>query len=249
MTTIYKYRVYCNSDTRYETAWGETEPLTCPVNTNHTIDRSKTVIIDTITQSIVQIKDEDIATGGNYQCATILLEAPPHTTTTKDVSWPYPVSVFSITFNTSPDHEGTILNSIAAPDATIGAIVAPLPANCNTVYASSTVFNYISIGFHMKVTDGINSDDLGEVLAIDKVHNKITTMYKTTHNYSPLSPTYVQMTVYRIKDFIFGPAGKYTVGKVRLVGAPIPANIIIRTMYENNTDKYLKLMAQVQIAY
>jgi len=44
---LYKYRVYCSTDSKHEYTWvdeADGEPTTCPTNTSHTIDTSKTVI-------------------------------------------------------------------------------------------------------------------------------------------------------------------------------------------------------------
>jgi len=56
MATWYKYRVYCNTDSKNEETLALTEPTTCPTNTAHTIDSSKTVIIETKAPNIVKIK-------------------------------------------------------------------------------------------------------------------------------------------------------------------------------------------------
>lgn len=48
--TIYKWRVWCVTENDWETIWSIEEPTVCPTNVNHTIDSSKTTIIDTITE-------------------------------------------------------------------------------------------------------------------------------------------------------------------------------------------------------
>jgi len=57
MADLFKYRVYCETDSVYETIWAETEPTTCPVNTSHSITSSATSIIDTILS--VPLSDSD----------------------------------------------------------------------------------------------------------------------------------------------------------------------------------------------
>jgi len=49
-TTVYKYRVWCDTDSKYVEVWGDTEPTTCPENNGHTIDTTKTAVIEHITQ-------------------------------------------------------------------------------------------------------------------------------------------------------------------------------------------------------
>lgn len=46
MSSIYKYRVYCQTEGAYVYGWFESEPSTCPTNTGHTITGSATAIVD-----------------------------------------------------------------------------------------------------------------------------------------------------------------------------------------------------------
>jgi len=41
------YRIWCVTDGKYEYEWSETEPTVCPVNPAHTIDPTKTAVVDT----------------------------------------------------------------------------------------------------------------------------------------------------------------------------------------------------------
>lgn len=49
-TTVYKYRVWCDTDSKYVEVWGEAAPTVCPENDAHSIDPVKTAIIDSVTQ-------------------------------------------------------------------------------------------------------------------------------------------------------------------------------------------------------
>ena len=67
MSTVCKYRLFCSTDSKDEYVWNDSEPTTCPTNVAHTIDTSKTVIVQTIDESIVKI-DENVGTlGGHYK--------------------------------------------------------------------------------------------------------------------------------------------------------------------------------------
>lgn len=58
MATVYKYRVWCSTDSKYEYVWGETAPTTCPTNTGHTIDGAQTVIVEKAGNEIVEVTQE-----------------------------------------------------------------------------------------------------------------------------------------------------------------------------------------------
>ena len=116
MTTIYLYRVYCVTDSTYETIWAEDEPTTCPVNTAHTIDATKTAIIDSREPDQVTIKEETIATGGHFGCNTLVVNAIKNATTSVTLSWPHPISVLSLEFVTESVHVGDCISASISKD-------------------------------------------------------------------------------------------------------------------------------------
>ena len=249
MTTVSKYRVYCNTESTYQTIWGETTPTSCPINTNHTIDPTKTAIADTVEENVVKIKEENIPTGGNFKCDTVVIDAPASTVTYTDVSWPFPVCVYSVTFVTKDIHEGGSVCVQISPNTTIGALVAPVALSAKAFYVSSTVLQYLVVGYSVRITDGINVDDLGYCLTVDKTTNKITTSKGSTHTYSPYTPTYVQMTAYLIETYEIGPAWEYTIGQSKIGGVYLPANALVRATYKNIAPINNKLIIQVEYTY
>lgn len=48
MADVFKYRVWCETEGKYVEGWFEEEPTTCPNNNTHTIDTSKTSIVEDI---------------------------------------------------------------------------------------------------------------------------------------------------------------------------------------------------------
>jgi hypothetical protein len=63
MAIINKYRIWCSTDGKYEYIWSEEEPTTCPVDTGHTIDSSKTAIVESKGDKVVDISDIHDETG------------------------------------------------------------------------------------------------------------------------------------------------------------------------------------------
>ncbi len=49
-TTINKYRVWCNTDNKWEETWDEFTPTICPINYSHDINHETVTIIDSVTQ-------------------------------------------------------------------------------------------------------------------------------------------------------------------------------------------------------
>jgi hypothetical protein len=57
MTTVSKYRIYCETEDDTVYTWAESEPTTCPNNTAHTIDTDSISIVDHIEENHVQLQD------------------------------------------------------------------------------------------------------------------------------------------------------------------------------------------------
>ena len=51
MATLYRYRIYCSTESLYVYTWAESEPSVCPNNNAHTITSSLTTIVDTVSST------------------------------------------------------------------------------------------------------------------------------------------------------------------------------------------------------
>jgi len=145
MTTIYKYRVYCTTDSTYEYTWDEDEPTTCPTNTAHSIDSTKTTIIETQEDGQVTIKEENTPTGGHFAASTITINAIKNTVSTKTICWPYNISVLSVTFTSSTINSDDIVEIIIGDKTVVGVLtgnVAPASAWTSQNYTNGQVVTY-----------------------------------------------------------------------------------------------------------
>lgn len=122
MTTVYKWRVRCDTDNTWESLWSEEEPIVCPVNTTHTINGDLTSIVDKIEKNRVEIIEESIPTGGHYQTHSIKIMANANTTTEVKTNWPVNISALAVNFVTVDENQGDCINMYAGKDLTIGAI-------------------------------------------------------------------------------------------------------------------------------
>lgn len=146
MTTLYKYRIYCTTEGKYEYQWSESVPTTCPTNTAHTIDATKITIVDSLDPNEVKIQEEATPTGGHFQIATMKVNALKNATSMATLSWPYPISALSMRYVSSGDantgHKGDIINVIVGKNTIIGAIgaaVTPASAWTSQNYTSGSV--------------------------------------------------------------------------------------------------------------
>ena len=60
MTTLYRYEIFCQTDSRVESVWATTPPTTCPVNSAHLVLLSSIAIIDKNVQNSISFGDDSI---------------------------------------------------------------------------------------------------------------------------------------------------------------------------------------------
>ena len=247
--TVYKYRIYCNTEAQNVYEWAETAPTTCPNNTSHSINMNSISIIDKIASNEVKIQSESVPTGGNFRTETFKISSTGAGVTTTQISWPFNVSLLLATCTCTPDNNGDKVTVEIPSDLTIGNITQDVSVNDTVINVSSSVTSNIAIGFYVSITDGANSDELGRVLAVNTINNTITVEAGSTNSYSAASPTLVAMTVRPIDNFEFGPVQTYNIGQSSLGASHIPANIPIVVKYTNNGSTPKTLIFNYEYLY
>jgi hypothetical protein len=249
---LYKYRVFCTTDSQNEFIWldeNDSEPTTCPVNTAHTIDGSKTTIVDSRKPETFRIKEESTPTGEHFMCETKVINTDANDTSENDYSWPYPISILAVYMITTSDHEGDNFEAMIAPNTTIGTITSDVSANDTVITVSQTVIDNTSVGYYVTLDDGTNSDNLGHVLAIDKVAKTLTVETAAVNSFSAATPTYVKQTVYYLRNYEFGPAWEYVIGESKIGASYMPANTVLRARYTENSGTNKKLVVKFEYLY
>lgn len=239
MSNIYKYRLKCTTENKYVYVWSETTPNNiCPNNSSHTISTTESPkIVDIKDDHIMIVKEENTPTNGFYQSIckkwTIPASSGPHNL---DFDlFKFPINLLSTSFVTTNDHIGDKMDAVVAPNTVIGVIIANVAINDIFIYVSSTVLDYIYEGDYVELTDGTNTSNLGVVIDVLKSTNQIKVDIPSTNNFNASTPTYVKRTSYYCKDFYIGFPFKYTAGEDKIGGSYIPANILVRLVYYNNS--------------
>ncbi len=247
MTTIYKYRVYCTTAAKYEYIWDDVAPTTCPANPAHSIDSSKTTIVDRRSQTVVEIKEETTPTGGFFICETLPVSIAANQTATFPYTWPIPITVLMVGFTSTGDNEGDILSLSVAPDTTIGTLTANIGTGVSTIDVSQTVIDNIKVGFHVTITDGTNTNQLGRCLIINKAAKTIAIETATTNSFNANS--LIKITIYMMKNYTIGPAWEYEIGTSKIGGSYVPAGRTVKVVYENKTNAAKTLNPRVEYLY
>ena len=249
MTTVNHYKLWCSTENAYVYTWGTSPPTTCPHDTSHTVDTNTTVITESVSPNLVTIQAPSYGTNASYRvdCFDVPVAAGPNVVTTYDIVWPYNVSVRGTTLHFTSDNIDDVLNVVAAPDTTIGAITSDVTAGDTVINVTPTVFSYVQVGYFLSLSDGLNSSDLGEIIALNSSNGQVTVTVPADQNYSAASPTYVRFTVGRIRNFKIRNAGAIPLGQAEIGGTVVPAGTITRILYNNqsNTPKTFNALAEI----
>jgi hypothetical protein len=171
MTTVYKYRIWCTTESTYVEGWGISEPTTCYTNTTHTIDAGKTIITDSVDEKTVNINEGSSSLGGfyrsqgekiiipeNYIIAGTITEPVSDTDTIihmDDVSLINIDDYIGITNGTASAILGTII-SINSTNNELGIVTTKHPESFSTFTTSGTSIQLLSSN-----NDFIQPHDIG----------------------------------------------------------------------------------------
>lgn len=250
-TTVNQYQIYCETEEEYVSAW-DTAPLTsCPHNNTHVVDLNSVVIIGAVNEAAVKIDQEDIPTQGYYRLYGFQFTAAtgPNIDTSYDVTFPYPVNILTVTLEAGDENIGDIVNAVVGPGTVIGVITADVSIGDTIINVSSTVLSIIKMGFQATLSDGTQTDALGEVTNIDLINNQITVASAATLSFSASSPTYVQMTVLRVTNYYIHNTNATPWGNGSYGGSYLPANVIGRVIYTNMSDQPKIVSINIEMFY
>lgn len=239
MATLKKWKVYCTDESTYYEVWKDvTDPieLQCPVNTAHTLNGNLTIDVadHQVISKVFVVEEESLTTQGFFRTKgrNLLISGNVGDVTTDVLTWPYDTTILHGWFHTTNNHVGDQVSCYVSPGVVVGAIDAPVTAGDTEIVVSQTVMDNFAVGFEMEITDGVTSNKLGEVSAMNG--NLFTVTTAATDNFSPLSPTYVKQTVVIVEDMpIVAPLSRYAFAEKKQRGKGLPANIPLVIQYNN----------------
>jgi hypothetical protein len=250
--TIYKYRIWCVTDSKYEYVWAESPPTTCPTNTAHSVDTGKIAVVDKREEDLVTIREENIATGGHYQASFNRLVVPsgvPGSLTTLDISFPHPISLLAAEWTNKDDIEGDEIEFQIAPETIVGAIASGVASGVNVIPVQQSVIDNVDVGYRIELLSASGYCNLGRLIDQNNSDNTITTEYSTVQAFSPLWPTYVRMHVEMVIRGYLAGNGRIQLGEAKIGGSYIPAGTILRARYWNNNGLAKQLVFVLEYLY
>lgn len=235
MSVINKYEIYCNTEETYIIGWGETPPTKCYNNASHDVNIHSVQLLDTVASNTVSIKEDMVDVTGNkwVECIPILDVAP---TETKSVTYTFPitVSMYSFMFVTDATNKGDNLSIIANPNTDVGLISNDIAVGATTLTLPALVISQIVPGFWLVIDDGTNIDDIGRVLAVNRLTNTITFQTPTTHAFSATN-THVKFSIKVLNNLRLCGADKYRFFDDIIGSTPIPTGTTATFIYTNNS--------------
>ena len=228
--SVFLFRCYCTTESIFVQSWSINAPTYCPNNNTHTIDASTIAIIDEITSSQVQVVPQVGTTGGEYRAESVSFTIPANSTGTYTNVWPYDISVKTVSFNSTPQQQGDIINSLIAPNTVVGVVTSSVSIGDLIIHCSPTVIANFKKGYLLSITDNNSTSKLGEVTDISST--TITCSVASTFAFA--AGSVVLLTVNNIRDFVLGPAGPVHLQASGSTAAIIPANTVVLVVYKNN---------------
>ena len=251
MTEVNEYKIYCNTDSKWEYMWGVTPPTTCPTNTAHSVDLSSVSVAHVVAEKIVIIQEEEVPTGGHFGAETIIIDAGNFETKVKDVSWPIPISVLEIIVHPTTGMENDTISVDIAPNTTVGVLTATGATGATVHSVSSTVTDNIKVGYYACLAGHTGATAmLGRVLNVNGASGYITTEFPiTVHDYAP-TLTAVQQDIFMMHEHELPVSSvPFPIGGSKIGGSYIPANTTIRCTYVNSSTGSKHFVASVEYLY
>lgn len=252
-TTVLKYRIWCNTDSRWEYVLleeGAAEPTKCPVDTSHSIDTNKTSIVDRIEEDTVTVREENTPTGGRYQACFHELTVPSGAgVTTTEISFPHPISLLSAEWTNREEFEGDKIRFTVAPDTTVGVLASGVASGAHVAAVSDTVLDNIAIGFRANLLSASGVADLGRVTDVDRNNKTITFETGCPQQFSHVWPTYVQMSVDVVRESPMAGYGRVQLGESKIGGSHIPANTVLQARFTNENGQAKSLIFALEYLY
>ena len=246
---IKKYRVWCDTDSKYEYVWGTEAPTKCPTNTTHSLTGGAT-IVGGLSSNDLRLQEEDPLhkTGGHFQVHGEQFEAPNNSVTNHDFSFPFDIAIFAATVNTSGLSDGDTIDFEIGPDTIIGAITADVTANDTVITVQQSVIDNIAVGKYLTLDDGTNSER-GWVIDIDDVNLTVTLNAGTTNGYSAATPTTCGVTTKMANNLEIVSSSRYDLGQSKMGGSWVPAGTIIRISFTNGAGSQVRVRAVFELTY
>jgi hypothetical protein len=242
MPVLLQYAYLCDAGDYVNDEWREEsqgEPTHCRENSSHTLIGTSVRIVSRQDPNETHVVEENTPTGGNYCYDNIAFTAPANSVYTHSapIDAQFNINVLSISFVTKGIHEGDTVYVLSGADTSVGPIAADITAGATQFTAASLAsIPYIEKGYKIKVSDGVNTDDLGFVLGTNVQTGVVTCSVPTTHAFAAGANILItRVLLGRTAPMELGPAWIYNIGQDKIGASYLPAGTEIAIVYDNKS--------------
>lgn len=201
-------------------------------------------VVDTVEDGEMIVKHERIATGGNTRFDFFEFAVPGsvgwHYMT---MNYPYNINIHSGgCFDSTTRHVVGDKASMSVKAGTIGVVTADVTTSTTVIDVNQTVVDNMEVGYFVKITDGVNADDLGRCLLVDMENNQITVENAPSNAYLASTPSYIQMDVDMVVDLPLGVLDTHHKLEGGFDSAYLSANTDIEIAYFNSDGGSNKIL-------
>ena len=232
------YRIYCQTDSKWEYIWSEDLPTVCPVNDTHTVtvgSASQTYEKFVESKEVI-INEETIKTGGNYCFESVSFSINNGETSDHTFNFDIPVSVLTGFLRFTEVQNNDKFWLYIHPSLNFGGVItSDVAINDTVINIDALTMSQLYLGLFIELFDGVNTSNLIKVIGLDKINSTMTLKTGIDKVFLSSSPTYVLITKVMIPGVILGHGGELKTGAYKIGGAHIPVGIQIKLIYENNS--------------
>lgn len=232
MTTVYYYKIWCVTENDYIFKW-TTEPLTeCPNDAGHTVDLNSVILVNTISENIVEIKQP---TDGYFMVEDyefVIPSGTPGNVSTIDYTMDDTILLWVTSFDCTAETFGDKFDVIVNPDTTIGVLTTTVNVSDTVLNVNSTATANAVRGMYLTLDNGVDTQNVGKIMNIDADAGTLTVKTPSTFTFAPGS--LVKLNFYMAKNIVLNSLNKQNAGEKGFSGKEIPVGTVLRMNYTNN---------------
>jgi len=161
-------------------------------------------------------------------------DVPIDSTETYTFTIKYPVNILSGYTTINSNQKGDTLRIELGLNTTLGVLLNPVLPTDSTFITSQSVFDNLWLGHKVRLTDGVNTTESYDVIALNKETGEVTLDGEFGYSFDPSTPTFVQFTLLS-NDIEFGEVGFYPSAFTKTSTSYVPANTPITITYQNKS--------------
>jgi hypothetical protein len=232
MATLYRFRLFCQTEQQLVYVWSSTLPTVCPNNNTHSVDLDSIVVDQTRSVQTVNISNSPTdTTHGFFTCDGKTFDVPASSNATFAWSYPYPIAMHMATATCTAANVGDSMSVLFAPNVVIGALMSNAASNDTVLRVSPSATAVAVPGYFVNVTNGVLATPNVRINSVSPSNGTLTLELPLGSAFS--SNAFVRQNRYIVRDFPLNDVHVYVISSSVLDPKPVPANMPFTVVYHN----------------